>query len=246
MKYSHNPRVLALITARGGSKGIPGKNIIPIAGRPLLSYAITAALDSRRVDSVVVSTDSLEIARIAVEWGAQVPFLRPKEISGDSASSEDAILHALDWLEANSGQQFDILILLQPTSPIRTSDDITNALNTFLADPEATSLISVSPSRHHPKLMKVIDESGILRGYEGDIERNFRRQELRDVYCQNGAIYIAEVDHFRNSHSFTTGRVIPYIMSVVSSFEIDEPDDIPIVEALLLHKNITESPSKNA
>ena len=151
-----NKKILALVPARGGSKGIKDKNIILLHGAPLISYTIDSALGSKYIDNTVVTTDSERIASVAKLYGADVPFLRPVELASDSAKTVDAVIHAIETL-ATIGQNYDVLVLLQPTQPLRTSEDIDNAIELFFKN-NRQSLASVTPVENHPILIRSIDE----------------------------------------------------------------------------------------
>lgn len=215
-------RVLALIPARGGSKGIPGKNIIDLCGKPLIAYSIQAGLDSAYVDDVVVSTDSEEIASVAKEYGASVPFIRPDELASDTAKSIDVILHAVEWLKDN-GQTYDIFILLQPTAPLRTSADIDAAMEKFVAE-GMQGLISVAKVSESPVLMRTIASDGRLERIVAAND-NLRRQEMPEYYVMDGSIYIIRIDELNKNTNFGDSP-IPYVMPPERSVDIDEYEDL--------------------
>ena len=170
-------KILAVIPARGGSKGIPGKNIIELAGKPLLAWSIEAVLDSQIVDKVLVSTDDHNIAKMAKKFGAEVPFLRPQSLSEDQSASIDVVLHAVDFLE-QSGEVYDIVIMVEPTSPLRTGNDIVNAIRD-LKSSDFSSIVSVVKieSCHPAFLYKMQDNNGITP-LTGKQPNNVRRQDI--------------------------------------------------------------------
>lgn len=225
-------KILAIVLARGGSKGIPRKNIFPILGRPLIEYTIKEAKKSNFIDKIIVSTDDIEIAEIVKKYGIKVPFLRPKELAEDTTSSEDAILHAINWLESN-GEDYDIVILLQPTSPLRRKDHIDRAIIEFLNDENANSLISVTNVRQYPHWMKMKTKNGYLKNFFNENNSNIRRQDIPELLYPNGAIYLADVNCFKNSKSFTSGKVLPFFMEEKDSFDIDDYLDIKIIEMIM-------------
>lgn len=225
-------RILAIVLARGGSKGIPRKNIYPVLGRPLIEYTISEAKKSNYIDKIIVSTDDIEIAEIVEKYGIKVPFLRPKELAEDTTSSEDAILHAINWLESN-GEEYDIVILLQPTSPLRRKDHIDRAIIEFLNDEKANSLISVTNVKQFPHWMKIITEDGYLKNYFNDSPTNKRRQDIQELVYPNGAIYITRVNEFRTIKSFSYGKVRSFYMDEIDSFDIDNKIDLEIIEMIL-------------
>jgi CMP-N,N'-diacetyllegionaminic acid synthase len=219
-------KVLAIIPARGNSKGIPGKNIINFAGLPLIAHTICAAKDTRYIDAVVVSTDSLEIADVAVKYGAEVPFIRPACLAEDTSKSIDAVIHALDSLRCD-GRKFDILMLLQPTQPLRTKEDIDGALELFVSN-NCWSLLSVCEVCDHPVFIRTVGSCGevipLLNGGS-----TIRRQDLPLFYKINGAIYINTIAEINESTSFNDNK-IAYIMEKSHSVDIDEPVDLLIGE----------------
>ena len=183
----NNQRILALIPARGGSKGIKDKNIVPLLGKPLISYSIEAGKASKYIDTIVVSTDSQKIAEVAVLYGADIPFLRPKELALDTSKTIDAVIHAIDLINSKK-PVYDVLILLQPTQPLRTSFDIDRAIETYFENDE-NDLASVSLVTDHPLLIRSISENGNLIPL---LQKNStcRRQDMPPYYRINGCIYI--------------------------------------------------------
>ena len=227
-------KILALIPARGGSKGLPRKNIKPLLGKPLIAWTIEQALNSKYIDKVVVSTDDEEIAEISKEYGAEVPFLRPKELARDDSPTIDAIIHAINWFEER-GEFFDILILLQPTSPLRTTEDIDNAIELFLNNKDALSLISVKENEH-PPFWSLEIENKFLKPLFGEEYFKKRRQELPKSYMPNGAIFISYVDILKKYKTFYTPKTIAYIMPPERSIDIDNEFDFLLAEFILKNK----------
>ncbi|NLL79385.1 MAG: acylneuraminate cytidylyltransferase family protein [Clostridiales bacterium] len=225
-------RVLALIPARGGSKGIKGKNIIDVCGKPLLAYSIEAAAESQYMDAVVVSTDSVEIADTAEKWGAEVPFLRPAEYASDTAKSIDAVLHAVRELK-RQGREYDILVLLQPTQPLRTAQDIDRALECFLKH-QMEGLVSVCEVEEHPILMRTIGEDGRLDRVLS-CGSTVRRQDMPAFYKVNGCIYINAVKELSEATSFNDNPV-PYVMEKERSIDIDSYEDLERLRRQLREK----------
>lgn len=217
----NNKKIMGLIPARGGSKGIPHKNIIDLCGKPLISYSITAALESKYIDCVMVSTDDEEIAAVAKRWGAEVPFLRPAELASDTARTVDAVVHAVRTLHAE-GMQFDTVVLLQPTQPLRTAGDIDAAIETYMrAGCEA--LASVSPVDDHPLLIRSVQEERLMPLLNAS--STCRRQDMPDYYRVNGCIYINEAERIDLNTSFNDNR-LPYVMEKSHSVDIDELNDL--------------------
>ncbi|KMJ53608.1 acylneuraminate cytidylyltransferase [Vogesella sp. EB] len=212
-------QLLALITARGGSKGLPRKNVLPANGKPLIAWTVTAALEAQYVDRVVLSTDDDEIMSVATAWGCEVPFRRPSELASDTASSMDVVLHALDQLPDHS-----FIALLQPTSPLRTGTDI-DAAFALLQSSGAPSCVSVCEAEQSPYWMYRLGENGRLQSLLPERSTASRRQDLPAVYVLNGAIYIARVDWLRTTKSFLAEDSIAYVMPRERSIDIDNAED---------------------
>ncbi len=219
--------VLALIPARGGSKGIPRKNLQPLAGRPLIAHTVEHALAAQRVTRVVVSTDDDEIAAVAEACGADV-IRRPAEISGDTASSESALLHALDHLRDAEGYERALVVFLQATSPIRRPSDIDDAIST-LVDAGADSLFSACPV--HGFVWRRSGDG--LRSLTYDHEHRPRRQDIGDDFLENGSIYVFKPWVLRELGNRLGGRIAVYEMDPLHSFQVDEPGDLELMERIL-------------
>ncbi|MBI5720025.1 MAG: acylneuraminate cytidylyltransferase family protein [Burkholderiales bacterium] len=219
--------VLALITARGGSKGLPGKNVRLAAGRPLLAYTADAARASRHVDRLVLSTDDEEIMRVGRETGCEVPFRRPAALAGDEATSIDVVLHALDTLPRH-----DLVLLLQPTSPLRTAADIDAACELLLRH-EAPACVSLMPVPHHPQWMFGLDDGVHLAPLLRGTVAAARRQELPPVYALNGAIYLARADWLRRTRTFLSEQTVGYVMPAGRSIDIDTLADFEAFSRLV-------------
>lgn len=219
-------KIVALIPARGGSKGIKNKNIIDLCGKPLISYTIQAALESKYIDKVIVSTDSQEIADVAIKYGAEVPFLRPGELASDTSKTIDAVMHAVGELEKRK-EEYDILILLQATQPLRTADDIDSAIELFIKN-KGQSLVSVSPVEDNPILIRTIDNLGRMNSIL-PMKSTCRRQNMPLYYRVNGCIYINLISELDLNTSFNDNK-IPYIMPKERSVDIDEIKDLLIAQ----------------
>ncbi|EMK10350.1 MULTISPECIES: cytidylyltransferase domain-containing protein [Leptospira] len=222
-------KILGLIPARGGSKGILRKNIKLIAGKPLIVWTIEAALKSKHLTSIVVSTDDPEIAEIAEQSGASVPFLRPAELATDYSSGIDPVLHALDNLPG-----FDYVMLLQPTSPLRTSVDIDDCVE-FAISKNANSVVSVCEAQENPFWMFRLGDSFKMTKLL-NVEDVARRQDSPKVFTLNGSIYLSEVNYFREKKKFITEDTLAYLMNKESSIDIDDMMDWKLAEILLLDK----------
>ncbi len=219
--------ILAIIPARGGSKGIPRKNIQPLVGKPLLAYTIEHAHATPAISRVVVSTDDAEIAAVAEQYGAEVIW-RPAEISGDDATSESALLHALDHLRDSEGYEPDLVVFLQATSPLRQPDDIQKAIET-LQQQGADSLLSVAPS--HVFLWRLVN--GRAEPVNYDYRQRPRRQERAPEYIENGSIYIFKPWVLREQSNRLGGKIALYVMDPLDSLQVDEPSDLALIEQVM-------------
>jgi CMP-N,N'-diacetyllegionaminic acid synthase len=223
---------LAVICARGGSKGIPGKNIRPVGGKPLIAWSILSARESAVFQRIVVSTDSREIAEIADQFGAEIPFMRPAELAADDTPGTDPVLHAVRWLETHEQFAPEWIMLLQPTSPLRTPEDIRGAL--ALAERKrADAVVSVTPVEDHPFWMKRIDENGCLEDFIPNTRTVNRRQDLPPVYALNGAIYLV-----RRRALLEDGTLFPkpthaLVMPRERSLDVDTPWDLHVADLIL-------------
>jgi len=241
-KFEHKPlKVLALITARGGSKGIQGKNIADLNGKPLLQYTVEAALGAKFVDRVIISTDSHDIARIARGCGCEVPFMRPAHLARDDSSHLSCIVHALDVMRDQEDYEPDCILLLQPTSPLRTSEDIDSAVN--IMKQTACDLV-VSVCEHALNLSKFsyVGENGQISPYAEITtdEAYVRRQSLTNTYSENGAIFLQRTatlrsppEHLPNAGSLKSEDVKGYVMPKCRSLDIDSPFDLHLAKLLL-------------
>jgi CMP-N-acetylneuraminic acid synthetase len=218
-------RVLGLIPARGGSKGIPRKNIRPLGGKPLLQYSAESALAARRLARVVLSTDDEEIAKIGLECGLEVPFLRPAELAEDTTPTLPVVQHAIRWLESE-GERFDAVCLLQPTNPFRRAehiDDCIDLLEKSGAD-SAVSLLPV-PAEYNPHWVYFQDEEGSLRLSTGEETPIPRRQALPPAFHREGSVYVTRRNVVMDENSLYGKRVVGYLMEADSSVNIDNQED---------------------
>jgi CMP-N,N'-diacetyllegionaminic acid synthase len=225
-----NKSFLGVIPARGGSKGIPRKNIVSIEGKPLIQYTIEAAKESKYLDRIIVSTEDTEVASIAIKCGAEVPFLRPKELAKDETKTIDVLLDVVAKL-AHLNYKFDYIVLLQPTQPLREGFHIDEAIEKIM-NLNAESLISVSEVSEHPILMKTIDENNEVKsllGYRSDV----RRQDFQKVYKVNGAIYINKINENFNKETSLNDNKLAYIMDKKYDLDIDEPEDLDLMKIRL-------------
>ena len=233
-------RFLAIIPARSGSKSIPDKNIAPLAGKPLLTYTIESALKSKHLDHVILNTDSPVYADIGRRAGAKVPFLRPAELAQDDTPSIDVVIHTLRWFAENQNYHPDGVILLQPTSPLRQTKHIDEAIDIFLKE-QADTVVSVIevPHRFNPfSIMKM--EGKILSNYlpEKTEFNRYRRQEIPKYYARNGpAVLITKTEILLEKSCFYGQKILPYLMSEKSSVDIDNFLDLEIAEFLISKRN---------
>jgi len=227
-------RAVGIIPARGGSKGIPGKNIKPLGGKPLISYTIEAALESR-LDRTIVSTDDKGIAAVAKKYGAEVPFLRPKELATDEASSRSVLMHALDYLEEGERYRPDVVVFLQPTSPFRTCEQINAGLKMLLAS-DVDSIVGVCEvsADSHPYFVYKLDGKGNLRELVKIKNKPLRRQELPKFYKINDGLVVTRRRYFdgvgKSSPCFNPKSVKGLVMDRISSIGIDDRFDLLLAE----------------
>jgi CMP-N-acetylneuraminic acid synthetase len=227
--------IMSLIPARAGSKRVPNKNIFSLGGKPLISYTIEAAKKARLVTRVLVSTDSEEIASVSCSFGADVPFLRPTEISQSDSTEMQFFIHALDWLSENEGYVPDLIVLLYPTSPFRKPESIDKAIEKILAHPEADSLRSVRLCSEHPYKMWVT-EGEYLQPFVKTVDQNSHTlsyQLLPTVYIQNASIYITKPSTLREKKSPTGDIIVPFIMDEIESIDINSPMEFKFAELLI-------------
>jgi len=224
-------RVLGLICARGGSKGIPGKNLVSLAGQPLITYSLEAAHESKLLDRVVLSTDDEEIASLGRKSGAEVPFLRPEELASDTALLSDVVDHAIKWLANNQDYRPDAILLLQPTSPLRRACHIDESIHLFDTE-NADTVISLSPPQEHPWDMVFFDDGKMKFALDKSIELT-NRQSYRQFKYINGAIYITRSDLFAQNQNFFSGKIVPYHMDTIDSIDVDSEADMMIADCLL-------------
>lgn len=234
-------KIVAIIPARGGSKGIPKKNIKLLDGKPLISYTIEHAKKSKYINKVVVSTEDGEIAEISKKYGAEV-IKRPEELAKDESPTIDAIFHVLEVLKSEKYSP-DIVILLQPTSPLRTAEDIDNAMELF-SNSDCESVVSVCGVEHPPHWSSKI-EKGYLKPLFGEKNLGMRRQDFNNVYMANGAVYISTPQMLYKYNGFHCDCTTPYIMPIERSIDIDNAIDFMLSE-LVMKKYGLDSSSNEA
>jgi len=230
-----NLNILAIIPARGGSKGLPGKNIKLLLGKPLLAYAVEEAKKSKYITKIVLSTDDAAIAQVGKKYGAEIPFLRPPELATDTSLAPDTYIYTIERLKKEQGYAPEIVVILQPTSPLRTKDDIDNAIDLYLAR-KADSIISVVEFEHPIERARILTEDGRLENYqEGKIIPK-NRADYRKAYSPNGAIYVLMPSLLVREKTYYFTNTYAYIMPKERSIDIDTQVDFDIAEFLMSKK----------
>lgn len=224
-----NEKIIAIIPARGGSKRVPKKNIKPLNGKPLIYYSINSALQSQHFDKIIVSTDDEEIKEISIKFGAEI-VERPSNLAEDDSSTIDVIFHVLDVLKKKSYEP-TLLVLIQPTSPLRDNEDIDNAIRLFLKS-KCDILMSVSESKHPPFWCFKLEE-GLLKPIFDIKYLSIRSQDLEKTYEPNGAIFIVRPKDLKLNKSFYSENTIPFIMPSEKSVDIDDEFDFMIAELIM-------------
>lgn len=231
---------LAIIPARSGSKGLPDKNIKPLLGKPLMAYTIEAAVESGLFHTVHLSTDSAQYAETGRRYGAEAPFLRSQRNSGDAASSWDVVLEVLEEYERR-GKTFDTVTMLQPTSPLRTAEDVWGAYE-VMREKRAFTVVSVCEAEHPPIWSNILPDSGCMDGFLSRAASK-QRQASPKYFRINGAVYLLNVEHFKaRKHISYDAGCFAYIMPQERSVDVDGPLDLLIAEALLRARGGCERP----
>jgi CMP-N-acetylneuraminic acid synthetase len=236
--------ILGIVPARGGSRGVPGKNIKPLAGKPLIAYSLEEALACRQLNRVVVTTDDQEIARVARQYGGEVPFLRPAELAGDQVTDFPVFEHCLAWLRDNQGYRPDLIVHLRPTAPLRRSRHISEIIEVMMAHPEADSVRSVTQAGQHPLKMWRIAEGRlspfIPEEYSGIPESyNQPRQKLPQAYIQNGVVDVIRWRTIMEAGSMSGKLILPYVMDELDSVNIDSPLDFLLAETIMANRHVS-------
>lgn len=227
--------LIAIIPARCGSKGLPNKNIKNLNGKPLMSWSIETALKCNYIDEVMVSTDSEEYAKIARRFGANVPFIRPDKHASDTASRKDLIQHTIDFYK-KKGRQFDYIVFLEPTSPLRVLDDLNKSIETLLNDKNgAESIVGICKLENtHPEFLVELD-NGFLDPYSKQPSKILRRQDINTLYFYEGSLYISETNAYLEKE-FYHSKTLGYIVPRWKSLEIDEIEDFVMIESIMKYK----------
>ena len=239
-KLIKEKKVLAIVPARSGSKRLKGKNIKPLGGQPLIEWSINAALQSQYIDDVIVSTDDEYIAEIAISAGAKAPFLRPAVLASDDARSIDVVLHTIGWLEKNRSQQYEYVMLLQPTSPLRGACHIDEACELLKAK-NADAIVSICEMEHSPLWSNTLKKNGSLENFLEPKYINVRGQDLPKYYRINGAIYLSKIDRLvEEERFFLSTNIYGYIMPQEDSVDIDTELDFLLAQTILEYKGKNE------
>jgi CMP-N,N'-diacetyllegionaminic acid synthase len=230
-------RILAIICARGGSKGVPNKNIRLLNGKPLIAYTIECAKKYTKFDRIIVSTDSPKIAEVAKQYGADVPFLRPKELATDTSPKIPVLQHAVRYLEQEENDRYDLIVDLDPTSPLRTVEDIENCVNKMI-EKNPNVVFSVTPAHKNPYFNMVEEKDGRVYLCK-KLDRSItRRQDAPMVYAMNASIYVYKKDFLLNTDSVFSDNTMAVVMPEERSIDIDRPIDFEFVEFLMKRNNI--------
>jgi len=225
-------KMLAIIPARKGSKGIPDKNAATVGGKPLIQWTVECALAAPSVGRTLVTTDSPQLADLAVSLGAEAPFLRPPELARDDSPGIDPIIHAVNWLKEKESFSSEYIVVLQPTSPLRIPGDIEAAL-ALAEEKSADAVISISYATQHPLWMKTLDNDGRIADYIPQRKMPFRRQDLPEVYSLNGAIYLGRTSRILDTRSWYTGKTYGLVMPAIRSLDVDTLWDLRLADILL-------------
>lgn len=229
----NNKKILAIIPARGGSKGLPDKNIKLLLDKPLIAWTIEQAKNSKFIDEIHVSTDSPKIAKIAENYGIKVPDLRPDYLATDSSSTIDVVEYIIKKYEEQN-KFFDYIVLLEPTSPLRKKNDIDNAIDKLNVNPKAHGVVSVGKvSLEHPSIVKKINENNFVDSYIKSSIKISQRQQLDEAYFPYGVIYLIKTKYFKKYKSFYTKKIIPFLIERWQNYEIDDIFDFICIENIL-------------
>ena len=223
----NNKKLLAVITARIGSKRLVNKNILDLSGKPLIAWTIEEAKKSKYIDKLIISTDSEFIAKVAIEFNAEVPFIRPKELASDTSDSISVLKHSIDFFK----DEYDYIMLLQPTSPLRSSEDIDAAIE--MLSQQTQSIVSVTKTQHNPLWSNKLPEDLSMENFIQDEIKNKRSQDLPTYFRLNGSIYVSEIDYFLHNNGFFGHNTKAFIMSSENSIDIDTQLDFDFASYLI-------------
>lgn len=223
----NNKKILAVITARGGSKRLPNKNILDLGNKPLIAHTIVEAKKSKYIDKVIVSTDDDKIVEISKKYGAEVPFIRPAELSNDTADSISVLKHSIEFFN----NEYDYIVLLQPTSPLRKTEDIDGAIELLNNDIEA--VVSVCETEHSPLWANTLPVNKSMKDFIKEEVKNKRSQDLPTYYRLNGAIYVADIKYLYKLNGFIGEKTNAFVMSQKHSVDIDTELDFKLAEIII-------------
>ena len=224
-------KILGLIPARSGSKGIPMKNIKKLNGKPLVAHTILAGLKSKNIDKILVSTNSKKISSISKKFGAEIPFLRPKELSGDTSKTIDVVKHTLKFLNENESYVPDIIVILQPTSPLRTSQMIDKSI-ILLKNSNASCVLGVKKITQHP-YNSFSNKQKFLKPFKNNFQKYSQRQALPELFYPTGSIYTFWRKTIEENNSYYGKKILPYILPEENSIDIDTPHDFFLAECIM-------------
>ena len=226
-------KVLYVVAARGGSRGVPRKNIAIVGELPLIAYKIIAAKKSKYDKRIIVSTDDQEIAEVAKQYDAEVPFMRPDYLATATAGSMDVVEHAMNWVEDHDDSSYDYVCLLEPSSPFLSYEDLDRALSEMV-ERDADTMVSVTEADVSSRFIFQLDEDGSLASYYRSVRerKSVRRQDQPVEYTLNGCLYVAKWDYFRHNKLFHSENSYAYIMPPIQSVEVDEPLDLLVARTV--------------
>lgn len=228
-----NKKVLAIIPARGGSKGLPQKNIKSLCGKPLIGWTIEQAKASKYIDNIFVTTDCQKIAEVSEFFGISVPFLRPAELARDATSTIDVVEHVVNYFLSEKNE-YDYILLLEPTSPLRKQDDIDLAIELAVNNESADGVISVGEVHmEHPMIVKKINNEGKITPYINNTKKLTQRQQADQAYFPYGVLYLIKTDVLIREKAFYTNNIIPYFIERWQNYEVDDIYDFITIEAIL-------------
>jgi len=235
-----NKSILGIIPARGGSKGLPRKNIKLLLNKPLIAWTIEEAKKSKYLDRIIISTDDEEIAKISESFGAEVPFMRPQQLAQDSTPSYEVIKHCIEYFHQKMNVSYDYIALLEPTSPLRETSDIDNSIELLINNKSATSIVSIAQlDKIDLNYIFSVKEQFLISPFENNPNFSVKhktRQEMEKLYFPDGTIYISETYEYLNKKTFYHEKTLAYIVDKYKSYEIDDILDFIIIETLLKHK----------
>ncbi len=229
------PKVMVIIPARGGSKGIPEKNIVSLGGKPLISYTIETAKQSKYINRIIVSTDDEKIADVSRRYGAEVPFMRPEDMARDESPVVPVLHHAVQWLEGNQGYRADILLMFQPTSPFIKVQQVDDAIKLLLSNPDADAVTTVIELPHvfHPYNIREIEDDGSVEFFMPVEHDRYSTRQTKPKFYAFGNFYVFRHDTLAKQKSLYGKKCLPLIIDSLTAFDINYPADLAIAECIL-------------